>query len=35
MAVLNSRNDRGYVLDGFLYSKEFAEFCQAYGIKPY
>jgi hypothetical protein len=35
MSELNAGKDRGYVLDGFLYSKEFAELCQAYGINPY
>jgi hypothetical protein len=32
--VLNSGADRGYVLDGFLYSIEFYELCDAYDIVP-
>ena len=35
LAELKSNKDRGDVLDGFLYSKEFAELCQTYGINPY
>ena len=35
LSELNAGKDRGYLLDGFLYSKEFAELCQAYGINPY
>ena len=35
LAELNSGKDRGYVLDGFLYSAEFAELSQFYGIIPY
>jgi hypothetical protein len=35
LAELNSGKDRGNVLDGFLYSQEFAELSQFYGIIPY
>ena len=35
LAELNAGKDRGYVLDGFLYSQEFSELCKAYGINPY
>jgi hypothetical protein len=35
IAELNAGKDRGDVLDGFLYSQEFSELCQDYGINPY
>jgi hypothetical protein len=35
LAELNSGRDRGEVLDGFIYSQEFAELCQNYGIKAF
>jgi hypothetical protein len=35
LAELVAGKDRGFVLDGFLYSQEFAELCEAYGINPY
>ena len=34
LAELNSGRDRGEVLDGFIYSQEFAGLCNAYGIIP-
>jgi len=34
LAVLNDGTDRGYVLDGFIYSIEFYELCEDYGIIP-
>jgi hypothetical protein len=34
LSVLNTGTDRGYVLDGFLYSIEFDELCHAYDILP-
>jgi len=34
LSELNSGRDRGEVLDGFIYSQEFADLCNAYGIIP-
>jgi hypothetical protein len=34
IAELNAGKDRGYVLDGFLYSQEFFNMCEDYGITP-
>ena len=31
---LNSGKDRNFILDGFLYSKEFSNLCEEYGIEP-
>ena len=35
LAELNAGKDRGEVLDGFIYSQEFANLCDKYGIKAY
>jgi len=35
IAELKGGKDRGYVLDGFLYSQEFIQLCENYGINPY
>ena len=35
IAELDSGKERGYVLDGFLYSPEFIRLCEDYGIIPY
>jgi hypothetical protein len=35
LTELNTGRDRGYVLDGFLYSTEFAALSRSYGIIPY
>jgi len=32
---LDTGRDRGEVLDGFLYSQEFSELCEDYGINPF
>ena len=34
LSELNAGKDRGDVLDGFLYSLEFSELCEEYGISP-
>jgi hypothetical protein len=34
LAELNGGKDRSYVLDGFLYSQEFINLCEDYGIDP-
>jgi len=33
--VLNSGKDRAEVLDGFIYSTEFGQLCEKYGITPF
>ena len=35
LSELNSGKDRGEVLDGFIYSQEFSQLCQNYGIKAF
>ena len=35
LAELNAGKDRGEVLDGFLYSAEFGQLCEKYGITPF
>ena len=35
LAELEAGRERGHIRNGFLYSKEFSELCQAYGIKPF
>ena len=34
IAELKAGKDRGYVLDGFLFSQEFFDLCEDYGIIP-